>query len=403
MSESPAAAPGELRWLVLAFVATLPLAIACWFDRHLAMDGANFFVKVLESEAFFLPASTRVATNVIQQWALVLAVQTGVKDLRVLSAVFGFGLLLPFWLGLAATCRVLPAGQKHFMALPIWAILLIHFPLDGGLVFEGHVMTILVWPVLFLLLRRERWDGIDALLLFGALGLLAFSYESAILPELAFVALSVRRVSIATESRQRRLSLIAGALALLGAGVALVGILFPRDSGNRADFADSLLEPWRWPLQWVGLLAFAGFGVAWARQWRVAMLALASLGFAFGLCWLTGFTVPSRGWVYPNRTLFLTLAPMVVLVSAWIWKSGVAMPRDGFAACAAVTFALSVALFVRLEAWREYRAQVVNIVHGRRGLVPVAETPIWRHARRTAVNLSEAGLLWDSWNLPQLL
>ena len=98
MSESPAAAPGELRWLVLAFVATLPLAIACWFDRHLAMDGANFFVKVLESEAFFLPASTRVATNVIQQWALVLAVQTGVKDLRVLSAVFGFGLLLPFGL-----------------------------------------------------------------------------------------------------------------------------------------------------------------------------------------------------------------------------------------------------------------------------------------------------------------
>jgi len=112
--------------------------------------------------------------------------------------------------------------------------------------------------------------------------------------------------------------------------------------------------------------------------------------------------VPSRGWVYPNRTLFLTLATMVVLVSAWIWKSGVAMPRDGFAACAAVTFALSVALFVRLEAWREYRAQVVNIVHSRHGLVPVAETPIWRHTRRTAVNLSEAGLLWDSWNLPQL-
>lgn len=57
---------------------------------------------------------------------------------------------------------------------------------------------------------------------------------------------------------------------------------------------------------------------------------------------------------------------------------------------------------VRLEAWREFRAQVRTAVTSRHGLLPVADIGLTRTRGRPEMNLPESRLIWNSWNLPLL-
>lgn len=391
----PSPAP-EWRWLVLAFAGTLPLAAAFFLERHLACDGACFFVEVIDRQRFALPTPTRVLADIAQQWVLLLAARLGVSHMPLLVASYGLGLLLIYWAGLAACWKALAAGRKHFMALPVWSLLVLHYPMDGHLTHEGHVMAALSWPVLFFLVRRERWSGGDAAVLLGCLAVLSFSYESMVLAGPLFAALAGWRAITSPERGQRVLAWIAAGLALLGFAMALRGIFFPVDQANRDGFMWHLKRPLRDALAMTGAGGLVVFLFAWLRGQTVLMTALAGLAVIAAVCWAAGVALPWPVAAYPLRTLFITLLFPLLLIGGWLRWREVPLPGAAFGCCAAVMVALAVALGARLYSWCDYRAKMQHALRTRTGFVVKADDAILKHRECGTWNLPLHSLVW-SW------
>jgi hypothetical protein len=392
----------EWRWLALALVATLPLAVAFFLQRHLSCDGVNFFCDVLERGRFALPTPSRFLADAAQQWVLLIAVRSGVTTMPLLIACYGLGLLLIYWVGMAAAWRALPGGQKHFMALPIWSALMMHYPLDGHLTHEGHVMAALSWPVLFFLARRERWTPTDAAVLLGCLGILTFSYESMVLAAPFFAALAAWRAFTSPERGQRVLAWIVVGLALLAGIVSLWGIFYPVDQANRDGFKRHLLLPWQEVLPMIGVAAFAIFALAWMRGWTVVLRGLAGVAGLAAACWLLGVLLPWPDMIYAYRTLFITLLfPMLLVGGALQWRA-VAMPRGGFVCCAAAILALGIAMGTRLDSWCDYRSKMKEIARTQTGLISAADTSVVAHRQRNTWNVPQMSLVW-SWPRAQVI
>lgn len=384
----------EWPWLALALAATLPFTIACAGDRHLAMDGVNFLIQVAERGRMFLPTPARAAADALMQLPLLAAVRAGVRSLPVLSVAYGCGVMAPFWLGLIAAWHALPTGSKAFMALPLWSLLVLSFPLDGILTHESHVMTALLWAPLFFLSRAEPWSRLDAVLLYAVLGVLAFSYETVALPALGLAVIGVSRAMKFPRSRQRRLAVGAVILCALAAINGIVGTLTAGDAGNRANFVASLLAPWQAPQIVAGVAACALFGAGWATGRRSWCTAAAIFLVSMAVWWIARGLPPLRGGAYQARTLSLTLTPVVFAGGAALFLRQRPMPAGGFAVCVVAVVVMSGPVFRYLELWRDYRAQITRVTHASHGFVEIAGTPLERHPERNSWNLPELSLVW---------
>jgi len=392
--EPPAKPAREGRWLALAFAATLPFAIGCAFDRHLAMDGVNFLIQVAERREAFLPTPTRVAADALTQLPLLLAVQSGVQSLPVLALAYGCGVMAPFWLGLIAAWHALPTGRKAFLALPLWSLLVVSFPLDGILTHESHVMTALLWAPLFFLAREEPWRGLDAVLVFALLGVLAFSYETVTLPALGLAALGVRRAMKFPDKQQRLLAGGAALLAALAAVVGMAGTLAARDPGNRANFVATLLAPWQAPQILTGIGGWALFVAGWAAGRRALGVAAAIFLLGMSVWWVARGLPSLRGGAYQARTLSLTLTPILFATGAALYVRRRPMPAGGFAVCAVATVLMSGPVFRYLDLWRDYRAEITRVTRTSHGFIEIAGTPLETHPERNSWNLPELSLVW---------
>lgn len=392
---SSSSAP-EWRWLLLALAGTLPLAVAFYLERQLSCDGACFFTEVVDRHRFVLPTPTRVLADIAQQWVLLLAAVAGVTSMPLLVASYGLGLLLIYWVSLAACWKALPAGKKQFMVLPVWSLLVLHYPMDGHLTHEGHVMAALSWPALFFLARRERWSGGDVAVLLACLAVLSFSYESTVLAAPLFAVLAGWRAITSPERGQRALAWIATGLALLGFVVALRGIFFPVDRGNRDGFLQHLMRPLRDVLAMVGAGGLIVFLIAWLGGYTRVMLGLAGLAALAAACWAAGYALPWPVAVYPLRTLFMTLLFPMLLIGAWLRWREVPLPRAGFVCSAAVMLAFAVALGTRLESWCDYRSKMRHALQTQKGLIVEADASILKHRDCGTWNLPLHSLVW-SW------
>lgn len=394
MSPPPSSPDREWRWLVLAFAATLPLLIACACERHLAMDGVNAFINVLDRRECYIPTPARLVSDSLIQFPLLGAVLVGVKSLPLLVAIYGMGVMLPFWFGVIAAWYALPNGRKYFMALPIWSLLVLSFPVDGHLTHQSHVMTPLLWPALFLIARAEAWRPLETTLLFACLGALALSYETVCFPATVLTGLAVRRWQGAADRTQRALALTAAVGSMVIVGVGVTTILAPADAGNKANFAASLREPWVFGQVPVGTAAIALFFGGWAAGRPRVLWWLGLLLVGAAAWWGWRGELPIRGGAYQARTLALTLMPWVFTAGAALFVTRRDLPMTGWAVCALAVAVLSAPFFGHLGRWLNYRAEVTRLTRSGRGFIEVKGTKIEWDWERNSWNLTELSLVW---------
>ena len=395
MTPSLPSSSREWPWLALALGATLPLAIACLCERHLAMDGVNTFIMVVDSRAPILETPARLVADTLIQLPLFAAVLAGVSSLPVLVAFFGLGAMLPFWFGTIAAWYALPSGRKYFMALPIWSLLVLSFPVDGHLTHQSHVMTPMLWPALFLVAREEPWRRLEAVLALTCLATLALSYETVFCPALLLAALAAWRARrLAADPAQRRLALAVAALAALGVGIGLAATLLPATESNRANFLASLREPWLFGQVPVGTAALVIFLGGWAAGRRIVLLVLGGLLLGAVGWWVQTSSLPIRGGAYQARTLALTLMPLMFVAGAALVVRRRPLPSNGFAICALAVAVLSAPFFGHLSRWLDYRAEVTRLTRTGRGFIEVKGTKLEWNWERNSWNLPELSVVW---------
>lgn len=390
----PAPHRSEWPWLALTIAAILPLLIACACERHLAMDGVNAFINVLDRRECYIPTPARLVSDTLIQYPLLAAVLAGVTSLPVLVAIYGFGVMLPFWFGAIAAWYALPVGRKHFMALPIWSLLVLTFPVDGHLTHQSHVMTPLLWPALFLIARTEAWRPLEATLLFVCLGALALSYETVCFPAILLAGLAVRRWRGAANRTQRGLALAAAVGALMIVAVGVTTILVPADAGNKANFAASLLEPWVFGQVPVGTVAVTLFLAGWVAGRGRLLRLLGMLLVGAAVWWCVRRELPIRGGAYQARTLALTLMPLIYAAGAALFVARRPMPAQGLAVCALAVAVLSAPFFGHLARWLNYREEVTRLTRAGRGFIDVKGTKLEWDWERNSWNLPELSLVW---------
>ena len=74
---------------------TVDFVIKLALDKHLSLDGVNYFFHVLQNEGFANIAWSRRYTEYLTEWPLVLSVALGLSDIPSLTKVFGLGIFSP--------------------------------------------------------------------------------------------------------------------------------------------------------------------------------------------------------------------------------------------------------------------------------------------------------------------
>ena len=140
-------------------------------DKHLSADGVHYFVTILESSRFTYIDWPRQFANYLIEWPLVLAVMLGSDDTPRLIDAFALGIYLPYAASFFISAYVLRGEGKSLLIFPLYSYLLINMAGQYFLAGEHHVMSLLAWPILFLLVKRSPLTIIEVTLLLGLLTL----------------------------------------------------------------------------------------------------------------------------------------------------------------------------------------------------------------------------------------
>lgn len=241
--------------LSLAVVVLLAMAAALYIAQsalavvsglHLFNDGAWHLVKMLSENHVAIWNThgwrdfyvSRFGTLFYQQYPSLLAA-LAVRNPQILSWIFGATLYLFKPLSILLCYRF--ARDKRLVIFPILTLVAASMNSDAYIVSETHLMTALFWPALFGLLFCRQFRGFDlAAMIVVSLPLL-LCYETMVAFGLFLCAACVYRyLIIAKSQRERWLSVGLFTWFALGSILGGLGILFPRDPANRAEFRHSL-------------------------------------------------------------------------------------------------------------------------------------------------------------------
>ena len=266
--------------------------------RGLFADGALNLFKILETGTFFADWDPpRWTTHVLQQFAAVLALRSGIDDPEPLGVLLGLGMYIVPLVFLAGCYVLPPRGARSFFLLPLFHYLAGSQSAGFAGIAEAPMASAYFWFLLFLILFRS--DGpigraatvllaIPAAWLHEAFALLG--------PLLTLAALLHLRQA---DSRSAVDRLFFGALAVWFVAVALYDlyVVYTRSDGARESFLLAtlalgfLLDPdlKEWTLRinvpaLLGLLAGGAIAVVWyggdggARKQRRVWATIAAFG-----------------------------------------------------------------------------------------------------------------------------
>ena len=168
-------------------IGSIGLAIAALilkfgYHKHLSMDGVGYFLHILDTGSITGVNVARRSSELLVQLPLVVAVRLGVKSIPVLVQFFAIGILLPYLISFALSWYSLHEREKTLMLFPLASYFSISMTGDYLLSGEHHVMTLMAWPVLFLLLIERPLRVIEGVLLLASLAIFCWSYETAVIP-----------------------------------------------------------------------------------------------------------------------------------------------------------------------------------------------------------------------------
>jgi hypothetical protein len=365
-------------------------------DLGFSVDGAYVFSRILDDRTFFDTAGwTRWHADVVLQWPLVLAVNTHITSLAVLKLLYHLGLYLPFILSFAIcwnACRGL--NNDALLLFPLAGYLLVSLPVASFLAGDSHVLAVIVWPILFLLLRpRLTWR--QAVLVIALLLLMSRTYETALGAASIFLCLLGVRLAVDSPSARSVPIAVAAIVTLIIIAIAAYGALFPLHAGNRASFVAGMGSAGRHPMLLVSAGSIALL-VASLASARLRLLAVPAVLLAAGSITLPllGRTA-SAGVSFDLRSLTLTLLPVLLLSAIWFHYKRPRLSARQWILTGIICLLLSAGYGASWVAWRDFRHDFVAALRTHSGYVPLDDTPIANSPQRWPWTTSLLSILWS--------
>ena len=392
------------------------LVFAILTQRGLVGDGGHYFLSLLRSDVVYSPEVSRWAANLLTEWPVLLALWAGVTDTTTLARLHSFGLYYPSVLTLALGWGLLPAARKPLFVLPLLSLLFGWMGCSYGVISQGQVAALWVWPTAFALAFCElRTARSVALVLFLVLPTILM-HEALCLygPVLAILAWLRGR----DEGRPwaRWLWYLIGLWLVAAAALALYFTLVPINRNDRAGFIKGLTRfyfiaqrPGRLNPPVIVALVSAAVMLAccwaerWVRRWRAFWLPVYGLFLlvaALAPFFLPGSFAPqlqldARSWV--------SAVPLLLLAALLLWRVGLLPIRPSARAMLVLVFAMAATAQITWQVaatlrWNAFIADVRDQLASRRGFVPY-ETAF---APGTPTGPAARDILSTSWTFPQL-
>mgnify|MGYP001816968835 CR=1 FL=1 len=371
------------------------LVFAILADKHLSADGANYFTTILRTGDFTHVDWTRQFANYWSQLVLVLFLKSGFHDIPTLRVVFGLGLLVPWALAIALSLYSLRREDKSVFLFMLVSMVSVNLFSDYILAGEHHVMTLFSWPILFFLLRRAELSWSDA----GILWTLCFSftrlYPTAVVPALLFILVGAWRAIRSPASKQR--IILVGTIVLLGVCVAVSAsaIIDPRSISNRASFSAAIGHALATPeaMAAIAFLALFLAGLFWRKR-TLLWMSLAPVA-VFSIYAAAAEYIPSAHSSFAARSLSLTLLP-ALLAGATVVSCKRLRPGVGVGAVVGLFVLAMVSVNVASTmGWRSYRADMLAVLGGNTGMVPLEGTILASSRHRWSWNNKQLSVIWS--------
>jgi len=394
----------DLLLSALVWMIVTSLAIKVGLEKQLSLDGVHYFYQVLENREFFYIAWSRRYAEYLIEWPLVLAVKSGIQDIRLLSRIFGLGIFSVYSFSIVYSWYLVRKVAPVLIVFPVASYLIIALTGDYWFVGEHHVMTALSWPLLFLLLKKETHRITEWLLLVLIAGAFTRLYETSVVSIIVFLGCLVFRFLETKTKLHRAVFALVGVLLIIGASISIQYILFPISSVNRGSFIDSMSR-----LEKIIELRYLGFALVtllfgWfleaAGQKRVARMT----------CWIAivpvGMYVFSRVttdyaltayWSFSSRTLTGVALPVLLICTIWAYYQETRVPRLAIPIFCVVTTVFIVSNLLDQGNWIGVRTDMKSITEAapEGTYIDVRDTQLRDSHFRISWNNSLLSVVWS--------
>jgi hypothetical protein len=234
--------PALLRLSVygLVFFALVTLGVKIILEKHLSLDGVNYFYWVLKNRDFTHVAWSRQYAEYVNEWVLVAALNLGVNDIPRLIQAYGLGLYIVYIASFLICIWARRDSDFLHLVFPLASLFLINSISDYDLACEHHVMSLLSWPIVFLLTRSCRLSTIDIGLIIGLLCIFTRTYETGLLLGVIFIFVIILRIRSGVPKREKAALYAAILLCVITIVIGISFVLWPRSPTNKANFVDSI-------------------------------------------------------------------------------------------------------------------------------------------------------------------
>lgn len=367
-----------------------------YIDKHLSADGVHYLTLILDKEKFTQIAWSRQFANYLTQWPLVLAIKLGLKDIPILSKVFGIGIYFPYILSFALCVYALSKEKAALLIFPLISMVSINLSSDYILAGEHHVMVLLTWPILLISLRRQPLNWIDGFLLWVLLGCFSRTYETAIIPAVFFLTIfAVKIYCNRKDKKQVTIHSISTVFTALTFIISLYFIINPRDVANKAGFSlaikmalsnlETLIAVSFTFLFFVGLIK---------RKKKYILLSVFPLViYTFIILFVAHGSAAQIS--FASRSLSVTLLPLLLISTIIAWYYNVQLSKISIKVFIAFVLIMVLGNLRYSNDWNSFRQQVVQTVINGKGYIPIEKTVIKNSPYGWGWNNTELGIVWS--------
>jgi hypothetical protein len=386
---------GRNFFFVLFSFVSCSLLWSVYIDKHLSADGVNYFCYILENKNFTFIDQARQHANFLIEWPIVLALISGVEDVRILSLLFGTGIYLLFLFSFLLSDAVLPLKDKVLLIFPVASMVMINLPGDYILIGEHHAMTLLSWPILFLVMRDDL-KLLQYLLLWALLIVYSCLYQSAFFTGLIFLGILAFRIFREWKRERTIPDLITVLLCLAVCVIAFLSVIYPRSEANKDSFLGALP---------VGLLnrdvmitaAFLGlFAMSmFIRNKKVVFVSLVPI-----ICYITFLIFANEGVTashsFATRTLSMSILPFMIVFALIFSYYKLKLTKRATTIFAFFVLVMVIGNIYYSKGWIDLHRKFVQTSENNTGFVPIEKTELNNNPCGWVWNNSQLGIVWSA-------
>jgi hypothetical protein len=371
-------------------------------DKHLALDGVNYFFHILENRDFANIAWSRRFTEYLTEWPLVLWIHFGGKNIPTLIDIFAIGIYFPYLLSFLCCWYAVRDENKSLLWFPLAGYFSFNILSDYSLIADHHVMAVMTWPILLILLKTRPLMWREGIILGLLLVLYTRMYETAVVTAGLLSLIAMVRIFRITVLKDRAISCIALLLLIIVMLISVLYIADPRSPVNRGHFLDSI---WVNRRNWeaVTTCAYMGtFALGWIISGRWKRLknilfigALVPISYYIFLRVTTDYAMTAY-ISFSSRTLSGIVLPALIVLAMIVVTYKRVLNRIGMGSFLIAFITIIGFNLADLRYWVGVKSEFLVAMNTDARYVSIDETPLKDSHYRWSWNNSLLSLVWSS-------